>query len=179
MNLEKAKELKQTCWNKLLEINSNTEIKSCPNCKSSNIKKMIEDYNYANYLSAVILMENGWKVKPNPSVKEIDLLGEDPVGNKVAVEIKTEFFPSDNFFMEFADKGKPKDYWVKALWEKEEGVYYGAICGKTKTLHLFDLIKFRETNTLNAVVSKYNTTGYLLNRTEPYEFKVGVYELGV
>ena len=138
---------------------------------------MIEDYNYANYLSAVILMENGWKVKPNVNVKEIDLLGQDPLGNDISVEIKTEFYPSDNFFMEFADKGKLKDYWLKAV-NGSEPVYYGAICGKTKTLHLFDLKKMIGHN-FSPVDSKYGTTGYLLNRTKPYDFKVAVFDLGV
>lgn len=172
MDIKNAKEL---CWKKLVEMNGNIKIKSNPNGSSNNIKTMITEYNYANYLAAFVLQENNWKLKPNPDVKAIDLLGLDTEGNDVAVEVKTEFYPSDNFFLEIADKGKMKDYWNLA---KDKQVYYAAICGKTKTLHLFDLSAFRKVNhQFKPVDSKYNTTGFLLQRSNPYTFKVGVYSI--
>lgn len=178
MDLIKAKQVKKMCWDKLLAIHNNKEVKSCPNCKSSNIKKMIEDYNYGNYIGAIVLNENKWHLTTNPEVKQVDLLGLDPEGNDVAVEIKCDFYPSDNWFVEFWDSGKHKDYWEKA---KTQQVYFGGICNKSKKLHLYDLTKFRkeEVNKFSPVDSKYGTTGFLWNRTYNYNFKIGSFDLGI
>jgi len=111
-------------------------------------------------------------------VKQVDLLGLDPDGNDVAVEIKCDFYPSDNWFVEFWDSGKHKDYWEKA---KTQQVYFGGICNKSKKLHLYDLTKFRkeEVNKFSPVDSKYGTTGFLWNRTYNYNFKIGSFDLGI
>ena len=175
-------ELKEVCWKELTSINNNKMVKSNPNASRANVSAMIKSYNYANYLAALVLKDEGWSLKLNEDEKAIDLVGLDPDSNDVAVEVKTEFYPSQNFFCEVKDacwgEEKTKDYWERALSGKP--TYFASVCGNSKTLHLYDLTAFtKHTSGFRAVRSRFQTTGYLWNKNTDYPFKVGVYELGV
>lgn len=176
-----TQELKQKIWAILLKANGKETINKCRNCSQANKNSMYEDYNYNNKLVAVMLIERGWKVKPNEDIYAVDLVGTDPEGNEVAVECKIEFFPSNNFFFEVIDdKGHHKDYWTDA---KDKQVYFAGVCPKTKTLNLYDITEFRKLNNQNQkfglVDSHYGTTGFLIGRTEPYAFKKARYDLDI
>ena len=175
-------ELKETCWKELVSINNNKMVKQNPNASRENIRAMIKSYNWANYLAAIVLKDEGWSLKPNWDKKAIDLIGLDPDGNDVAVEVKTEFYPSSRFFYEFKDAcwgdEKVKDYHERALSGKP--TYFASVCGNSKTLHLYDLTAFmKHTGGFRPVRSRFQTTGYLWEKSIDYPFKVGVYELGV
>jgi len=172
-------EAKEKCWDILVKANAKDKINKCRNCSQANKNSMYSDYNYNNVLVALMLKEQGWKVKPNEDIYAVDLLGQDPTEKDVAVECKVEFYPSNNFFFEFVgDNGKMKDYWTRA---KDEQVYYAAVCGISKTLHLYDLTEFRKQQSVNQkfspVDTKYNTTGFLFDKNTPYAFKVAVFSI--
>ena len=175
-------ELKALCFDKLEKMNNNKAVKQNPNASRANVEAMIKAYNYGNYLVALILKDEGWSLEPNQDIKAIDLVGSDPSGNDVAVEVKTEFYPSSNFFVEIKDAcwgaEKIKDYWERAKDNKP--TYFASVCGNTKTLHLYDLTMFtRHTDDFRAIRSRFQTTGYLWDKNTDYPFKIGVYELGI
>lgn len=175
-------ELKDVCWEQLTSINNNKLVKSNPNASRANVSAMIKSYNYGNYLAAIVLKDQDWSLKLNEDEKAVDLVGLDPEGNKVAVEVKVEFYPSQNFFCEIKDacwgEEKTKDYWELALAGKP--TYFASVCGNTKTLHLYDLKQFAEhREAFREVRSRFQTTGYLWDKNTDYPFKVGVYQLGV
>ena len=182
MNKIDKQELKEICWKQLVSINDNKMVKQNPNASNENIRAMIKSYNYGNYLTALVLKEEGWKLKLNEDKKAIDLVGTNPEGNKVSVEVKTEFYPSQNFFVEIKDacwgEEKTKDYWELALAGKP--VYFASVCGNSKTLHLYDLKQFAEhREAFREVRSRFQTTGYLWDKNTNYPWKVGVYQIGV
>lgn len=175
-------ELKEICWKELEGINDNKAVKANPNSSRGNINAMIKAYNYGNYLTSLVLKDEGWRLKPNENKKAIDLVGFDPEGNKVAVEVKVEFYPSLNFFYEFKDacwgEEKTKDYHKRALSGKP--TYFASVCGTSKTLHLYDLTAFmKHTGDFRPIRSRFQTTGYLWNKSQNYPWKIGVYQLGV
>ena len=175
-------QLKELCWKELESISNNKMVKSNPNASRANVSAMISGYNFANYLAALVLKDEGWSLKLNEDEKAIDLVGFDPEGNDVAVEIKYEAYKSGNFFCEFKDacwgEEKTKDYWELALAGKP--TYFASICAASKTLHLYDLTEFtKHTGDFRPIRSRFQTTGYLWNKKENYPFKIGVYELGV
>jgi len=177
MTIQEKKEL---CWNKIVEASKNEAVNKCRNCSKENKMFMVENYNYNNVLVGLILNENGWKVKLNKDKYGVDLLGEDNTGNEIVCEAKVEFYPSNNVFFETHDQGRIKDYWNNS---QNKQTYLGAVCAKTKKLHLFDITAFRKQQavkqTFRTIDSKYGTSGFLFDKNTPYLFKVGVFDLGV
>ena len=147
------------------------------------IKEMITTYEQAETKIVGNFFSDAIESKKNPDKRGIDLICKTKdTGVDFLLEVKSDFYPSQNLFLETTSRGYENKLSRDA--KQTDKPVWVAFLRPDYKLYLLDYKKLKKTaekENWNEFSSKHNTTGYLLNeefltKTRP-PFFCGVFSL--